>query len=117
MEIEVISRKDNTLLGRIELQFKISHPRENTPRREDVRNEIAAFVNSKKDRVVIDNMHAVFGKSETTGYAKVYNSKELAREIEPEYVLKRNNLFEEPKKKSEGKKTEEKPEGSGEKSE
>ena len=108
MEIEVISRKDNTLLGRIELQFKISHPRENTPKREDVRNELAAFVNSKKDRVVIDKMHAVFGKSETLGYAKVYNSKELAREIEREHVLKRNNLYEEPKKKSEGNK-EEKP--------
>ena len=68
MDLEVISRKDNPLLNRIELKFKIQHPREQTPKRDDVKMEIANSVNSKKDRVVIDNMHAVFGKAET--YAK-----------------------------------------------
>jgi len=104
MELEVISRKDNRLLNRIELEFKISHPREQTPKREDVRTEIAGFVNSKKDQVVIDNMQAVFGKAETVGYAKIYESKELARNIEVNHKLKRNKLGEEAKEKTKEKK-------------
>jgi small subunit ribosomal protein S24e len=98
MEIEVVSRKENPLFGRIEIQFKISHPKEKTPKRDDVKLEIANMVNSKKDRVVIDHMNSVFGKSETEGYAKVYDKKESAINIERDYALKRNKITEEKKK-------------------
>jgi small subunit ribosomal protein S24e len=106
MEVEVVSRKENPLLGRVEIQFKITHTKEKTPARDDVKMEIANLINSKKDRVVIDHMNSVFGKSETTGYAKVYDKKETAQNIEREYELKRNKITEE--KKKEGKKKEEK---------
>jgi small subunit ribosomal protein S24e len=92
MELEVISRKENPLLGRIEIEFKISHSKEKTPTRNDVQTELATIVNTKKDRVIIDKMETIFGKSETIGYAKVYDSQELAKKIESDYILGRNKM-------------------------
>jgi small subunit ribosomal protein S24e len=92
MELEVVSRKENPLLGRIEIQFKISHAKEQTPKRNDIRDQIANLTNTKKDRVIVDHMNTIFGKSETIGYAKVYDSPELAKKIERDHILVRNKL-------------------------
>lgn len=107
MEIEVISKKENPLLDRLEVNFKVTHPKELTPQRKDVRDEIAALLKVKKDQIVIDHMNSEFGKPETIGYAKVYGNKESALQIETKAVLKRNNLLEEKK----GEKAEKKKEG------
>lgn len=103
MEVEVILKKENPLMDRLEVDFKVSHPKEVTPKRKDVRNEIATLLKVQKDRIVIDHMKTEFGKPETLGYAKVYKSKTEALSKETEAVLKRNNLFEEKKEKVEGK--------------
>ena len=106
MELEVVSRKENPLLGRIEIQFKISHSKEQTPKRDDVKLELANMVNSKKDQIVIDKMKTIFGKAETIGYAKVYDKKELAKKIERDYKLVRNKVIEKKTEKKEKKKSE-----------
>ncbi len=113
MEIEVISKKENPLLARLEVHFIVTHPEEVTPRRKDVRDEIAVLLKAKKDAIVIDHMNSEFGKPETIGYAKVYKSKKEALQIETEAVLKRNNLLEEKEKTEKKKeaKEEEKKEG------
>ena len=103
MEIEIISKKENELLGRLEVNFKLTHPKENTPKRKDVRDVIAKELSVSKDRIVIDHMNPEFGKPETVGYVKVYKKKETAQQIETEAVLKRNNLYE-GKKEKEGEK-------------
>lgn len=99
MQAEIVSRKENPLLKRIELQFKIVHHGEATPTRDTVREEIAKLAKAPKERVIIDHMNSQFGKLETLGYAKVYESKEDALEIERKYVLGRNKLIELEKKK------------------
>ncbi len=99
MQAEIVSRKENPLLKRIELQFKIVHHGEATPTRDIVREEIAKLAKAPKERVIIDHMNSQFGKLETLGYAKVYDSKEDALEIERKYVLGRNKLIELEKKK------------------
>jgi small subunit ribosomal protein S24e len=93
MQAEIVSRKENPLLKRIELQFKIVHHGEATPTRDTVREEIAKLAKAPKERVIIDLMNSQFGKLETLGYAKVYESKEDAMEIERKYVLGRNKLI------------------------
>ena len=104
MEVEIISKKENPIFGRMELNFKVSHPKEVTPKRKDVRDEIATQLKVQKDRIVIDNMKPEFGKPETLGYAKIYKTKDDAVRVESEVILKRNNLFEEKKEKGEEKK-------------
>jgi small subunit ribosomal protein S24e len=107
MELDIVSRKENPLLGRIELQFKLTHSKDKTPNRSDVREQVATAVNSKKDRVVVDHMQTVFGKAETIGYAKVYDTPELAKKIERDHILVRNKLMDK-KGKKDAKKTEKK---------
>ena len=97
MEIEIISKKENELLDRTEVRFKAVHPKEGTPQREAVRGKIAAMLKTTKERVIVDAMDSEFGKMETTGYAKVYKTKDAAMKYEREHVLVRNKLKEKVK--------------------
>ncbi|HWG90375.1 MAG TPA: 30S ribosomal protein S24e [Candidatus Thermoplasmatota archaeon] len=92
MEIEIVSRKDNPLLGRTEVEFKVLHDKEATPKRDAVREKLAANLNSKKGLVVVDMMTSVFGRAVTKGYAKVYAAEEKLISLERHHVMKRNNL-------------------------
>lgn len=98
MEIEIVSKKENMLLDRTEVEFKASHPKEGTPQREAVREKLAAMMKAPKERVIVDAMESEFGKMETVGYAKVYKTKESAMKYEREHVLVRNKLKEKAKK-------------------
>ncbi|MFQ6127771.1 MAG: 30S ribosomal protein S24e [Thermoplasmata archaeon] len=104
METEIVSRKENPLLDRVEIEFRTRHPNEPTPTRDLIREEIAKIAKAKKNLVIIDGMRSEFGKPETTGYAKVYKSKEKVFSVEREHILIRNGLLKpkkEPKKKEE----------------
>jgi len=101
MIIEIVDKKENPLLGRIELHFRASHDGTSTPKREEIRQAIAQEEDVKKDNVVIDNMDPEFGRAVTQGYAKIYKDLEKARSIEREHILKRNNLYLKKEKKEE----------------
>ncbi len=94
MEIEIVSKNENKLLERIEVMFKATHMKEGTPQRDAVRDKIASLLNVSKDRVVIDSMKSEFGRMETVGYAKAYESKEAAMKFERKHILIRNRLKE-----------------------
>jgi len=89
MQIEVIKEQHNALLDRKELQIRIKHPA-STPARIEVKNKVAADLKVEPDRVIVDNMKTAFGKKETIAYIKVYESTEVALQIEREHILKRN---------------------------
>lgn len=90
MELEITSKKENPLLNRIEVNFKAVHPKEKTPKRDEIRNSIATIMNLKKNYIIIDNMKSLFGCPETVGYAKIYSSRKDAKTIEREHIVKRN---------------------------
>ncbi len=100
MDLEIIEKRENPLLHRIEIKFRIKHPKEKTPSRMDVRNLLAKNLSSEPERVIIDHMRTSFGIQQVTGYCKIYESVELAKKIEPDYILIRHGL-KEPKKRGE----------------
>ena len=104
MDVEIVDKRQNPLLNRQEVRFKILHPKEPTPNRDSAREKIASLNNVKKEQVIIDNLETTFGKSETVGYAKIYPSKDEALKNEREHHLVRNKL-KEGKKKPEKKPT------------
>lgn len=106
-ELEVLEKKENPLLKRTEIRFKLTHAGEKTPQRGAIRDKLAATV-GKKGAVVVDYMRSRYGSATTFGYAKIYASDDEARKSERDYLLKRNGLYVE-KKKGEPKKKEEKP--------
>ncbi len=105
MEIEIEGKRENLLLNRVEVDFKVAHSAESTPKRDQIREELAKQLKVTKDRVVVDHMQSSFGKGETAGYAKVYKSKEDALKVESEHILVRNGLAQK-KAKQEAKKAE-----------
>jgi len=105
MELQVLAKKENPLLNRVEVTFKAVHKAEGTPTRDAIRSELAKQLKAAKDAVVVDRSESSFGRFETFGYAKVYKSKEEALSIERSHILVRNKLKEaEVKEKKEGEK-------------
>ena len=104
MEIAIDGKRENLLLNRVEVDFKVAHVAEPTPKRDQVRDELAKLLKVTKDRVVVDHMESSFGKGESAGYAKIYKSKEEAVKLESDYVLVRNGLAQKKEKKAEEKK-------------
>ena len=91
MDIQIIEAKNNTILNRRELVFKVIHD-ESTPTRKSVVERLAATQNSKIGLVYVDSLKTEFGKRETIGYAKIYETAERAKEIERAHIIERNTF-------------------------
>ncbi len=89
MEVEIEKEKENKLLKRREVLFRVSHDG-GSPSREDVRTALMKTLRCNPKMLVIDWMRAEFGKRETVGYAKVYENEDRLKEIEEEHIIKRN---------------------------
>ena len=101
MDMEISQRKQNPLLQRTEVHFVVHHTNDKTPTRDQVREKLAAQLNSKKGLVVVDHMNSVFGQGKTRGYARLYETPEALGKNEPTYLLKRNKLEDlKPKRKA-----------------
>ena len=98
MNINIVEKKENPLLERLEVSFEIEHPGEKTPTRDSVKAKLVDLLKANKESVVVDNMNSDFGRMRTSGYAKVYNTPEAAQRIEREHILARNRLKKETKK-------------------
>ena len=102
MEIEVLRARENKLLGRKEILFKVKHGVEHegssgqeqrgggTPSRKEVREVLVRKFGCSPQVLVIDWMKPAFGKPEALGYAKIYESEARMREIERKHILRRN---------------------------
>tara|TARA_B100001113_G_C20998930_1_gene574055 strand:+ start:131 stop:436 length:306 start_codon:yes stop_codon:yes gene_type:complete len=92
--MEIIERKDNPLLNRVEIEFVWNHQGSPTPtRKEMVEAAAKSEPNGKKELTYIKNVRTVYGKGRTEGLALVYASVDAAS-IEPEYVSARHkDLF------------------------
>jgi small subunit ribosomal protein S24e len=109
MELEVVAKKENPLLKRVEITFKAVHKAEPTPTRDAIRSELAKQLKASKEAVIVDRSESSFGRYETRGYAKIYTSKEEALSIERSHILIRNKLKEPEAKAKEGEKAEKPP--------
>lgn len=92
MEIEVVEKRENKLLNRTEVRFKIIHTGQKTTERELVRSDLAEMFKVNKDRVIVDHIKSGFGVQESMGYAKIYKTVDDATKVEPKYILKRNRI-------------------------
>lgn len=99
MEIMIISQTENALLNRREIEFNITFTGA-TPSRKVVHAKLAAMLNAPKDQLVIGSLNGRFGLTEISGDARVYDSAEYLKKIEPEHLQKRG-MTEEAEKEEE----------------
>jgi small subunit ribosomal protein S24e len=94
MELEIINEKDNPLLGRTEMTFKVIHP-DGTPSLNDVRSKLAAIRDLATDSFIVEHVRGEYGRSSSVGDARIYASHDRMMGVESLYVLKRNGFVEE----------------------
>lgn len=89
MDIKILKDKDNSLLNRRELDFVVKYEG-STPSRSDVRNKLAAMLNAPLELLIIQRIKTEYGMQESKGYAKLYADEARMKQVEQEYILKRN---------------------------
>jgi small subunit ribosomal protein S24e len=97
LDLKIVEERKNPLLKRTEYRFEMSHPTAATPKRDEVRQELASQLKVPKDRVIIERMHAKFGTPMSIGEAATYASKDAALATVREHILIRNGLKEKAK--------------------
>jgi len=101
MEVKIVSTKENPLLKRKEVGFRVEQgPKGKTPARLEVKKELAAKLKVKEEMVFVKKMRTLTGTNIAVGVANAYETVEQAKFIEPEYIRKRNSPPEEPKEEA-----------------
>jgi len=114
MEIEVVSENENKLLDRKEITVRISFSGA-TPSRSEIEGELAGKIGANPDLMVIRDTREKYGQKEVEADVHIYKNAEKLKEIEPEYMQKREGIGVEKKEEKpaeaapEAPKTEEKP--------
>ena len=94
--MEIIERKENPLLNRVEISFRWEHPKGATPKlSEMVAAAAKAEPGSKKELVFVKNVNTRFGRPQTTGIAVIYGDSEAAA-LEPDFVHTRHKSTHSP---------------------
>ncbi|MGC8585637.1 MAG: 30S ribosomal protein S24e [Thermoplasmata archaeon] len=98
MELIIDERRENPLLKRAEIKFKVKYDKMKTPSREEIKELLSKNINVPKEKIILDYMRTSFGIHLISGYCKIYEDIETAKKIEPDYILIRNGLKEGKKK-------------------
>lgn len=88
MEIHIIKDKANPLLKRREITLKVKDRA--TPPRIEVKNKLAALVNSKPELIVIEHINTIFGKQEAIGEASVYENEGRLKQLAHMHLIARD---------------------------
>jgi len=101
MEIKLVSSKENPLLKRKEIEFKIEHgPQNKTPSRLEVRKALAIELKIADELVFVKDMRTLTGTGIAIGHANAYQAAAQAKLVEPDYIVKRNNPVEKAKEEA-----------------
>lgn len=111
MDVKIADKNKNSLMKRIEVFCEVSHDGEPTPKRGDIRKNVAEQMNVKEDMVVLISL-----KSEYAGGSKavihIYSNEKDMMSNEKKHLLLRNKLIKSGKDEEKApaeKSTEEKP--------
>ena len=88
--MEIIDRKENSILNRVELSWQWRHTGAATPTRAEIIDAVVKMEpGATKDRVIVKSVYTRLGHPLTTGNALVYADR-ADLEKEPKYILARH---------------------------
>ena len=67
MEVFVLNKKEDKILDRTIIEFKIDNNGKPTPARKEIVDAISASIKSPKDLIVIESTRTTYGKNEIKG--------------------------------------------------
>ena len=81
MNIEILEKRKNGLLGREEIRFRVDHDGA-TPKREEVVKKLVSILGAEEKLLIMDSLKTGHGKREAMGYAKIYDDEETLKDVE-----------------------------------
>ena len=91
MKLKIISKKQNPLMKRREVTFKIEHDKAGgTPTRVEIRKQLATQLKTKLELGYIKQVETKTGTMVAVGEANAYESIEQANLVEPKHIIARN---------------------------
>ena len=90
MNIEITSKFENKLLKRKEVQFQIQQLKQATPSRKMIREKLIAQFDAQKEAAMLIEIKTHLGKGLVKGLIHIYENPEVAKKIEPKYIVERN---------------------------
>lgn len=90
LQIEITEEKENLLIGRTEITFRIEHFGKGTPNRLDIKKKIAAMQGSDEKLTIIRKLHTTFGSSYVIGQVHIYKNANELQYYEPLHIQVRN---------------------------
>ncbi len=98
MDITIVSKNENKLLDRQEIEAVITFDTK-TPSRKEIRAEMGGKLATNPDHVVLRNVRSEFGIKRIRVRAHIYPSPDMLQKREPNYILVRDGLAEKKTKK------------------
>ncbi len=108
LKIEVLSDQEDKLLERRQISFKVIHQKAATPKRIEIRKQLADTLKVDPEAIHLRPLKQKSGRNEADGIALIYKTPERASLIEREYLADRLKPKEKKEEAKEAKK-EEKP--------
>ncbi len=93
-------------MERKEIKFEVEHRDSPTPSRDEVLTELASELESSEDLIIIEKLATLHGRQTASGIARLYESEEKLKELEPEYLSKRTEKSAAEKEETEEKEEE-----------
>ncbi len=81
VNIEITEKKENKLLGRVEVEGKLTFTGA-TPSNEVLKEKLAADLNKEKDLVVVKSIYSKYSHQEANFLVFIYDNKESMSKIE-----------------------------------
>jgi len=88
MEIQIIKDKTNPLLKRREISVAVKN--KTTASRIELKNKLAALLNSKPELIVIEHLDTIYGKQEMNATACVYQTEERLKQLSHQHLIARD---------------------------
>jgi len=89
LKIEVKSDQEDKLLERRQISFKVTHQKAATPKRIEIRRQLADVLKVDPETIQLRPLKQKTGRNEADGIALIYKSPESARLIERQYLADR----------------------------
>jgi len=104
MNYEMVEEKDNLFLKRKELKIIIKHPKQATPKKDEIVSELSEKYKKEKDCVIVDYIFTKKGLNESLARVKIYEEKPKKKERPKE--VKEKVKESKPEERAEGEKDE-----------
>ena len=88
MEIQIIKDKTNPLLKRREISATVKN--KTTVSRIELKNKLAALLNSKPELIVIEHLDTIYGKQEMIGTVCLYQTEERLKQLANQHLIARD---------------------------